>query len=188
MPPVGLTRRQFMRLSALAGGGLALPRPLRALAKGAPLSLTQGKKAEHTMTAPMRIDRNGSRASIKGPDKFFTGDVRIDPLFEPTEPSRVSAAQVTFEPGARTAWHTHPLGQHLIVTSGRGWTQCEGGPKKEILAGDVVFCNCGQKHWHGATDTTAMSHIAVQEYQDGSPVTWLEHVSDEHYMSPVVAD
>jgi quercetin dioxygenase-like cupin family protein len=136
----------------------------------------------------MRIDRNGSRPSVKGPARYFTGDVRIDPLFDPAGPGRTSAALVTFEPGARSAWHTHPLGQHLIVVSGCGWTQCEGGPKKEIRAGDVVFCNCGQKHWHGATDTTAMSHIAVQEWLDGSPVTWLEQVSDADNLSSVEHD
>jgi quercetin dioxygenase-like cupin family protein len=136
----------------------------------------------------MRIYRNGSRPSAKGPSQYFTGDVRIDPLFEPAEPGRVSAALVTFEPGARSAWHTHPLGQHLVVVSGVGWTQCQGGPKKEIRAGDVVFCNCGQKHWHGATDTTAMSHIAVQEWMNESPVTWMEQVSDDDYRTPVELD
>jgi quercetin dioxygenase-like cupin family protein len=100
----------------------------------------------------------------------------------------VSAGLVTFEPGARSAWHTHPLGQHLVVLSGVGWTQCWGGPKKEIRAGDVVYCNCGQKHWHGATDTTAMSHIAVQEWMNESPVTWMEQVSDDDYRSPVAPD
>ena len=136
----------------------------------------------------MQIYRVGSRPSVKGPEDYFTGDVRIDPLFNPTEPARASAVLVTFEPGARTAWHTHPLGQHLIVTAGSGWTQCRGGPKKEIRAGDVVFCNCGKQHWHGATDTTGMSHIAVQEYLDGTPVNWLEKVSDEQYMSAVKPD
>jgi len=136
----------------------------------------------------MRIYRNGSRPSAKGPSTYFTGDVRIDPLFEPAEPGRVSAALVTFEPGARSAWHTHPLGQHLVVLSGVGWTQCWGGPKKEIKAGDVVYCNCGQKHWHGATDTTAMSHIAVQEWMNESAVTWMEQVSDDDYRSPVAPD
>ena len=130
----------------------------------------------------MTIYRVGSRPSVKGPDNIFTGNVRIDPLFESTPPARTSAALVTFEPGARSAWHTHPLGQHLIVTAGCGWTQCWNGPKKEIRAGDVV-CNCGQKHWHRATDTTSMSHIAVQESQDGTPVNWLEKVSDEQYFS-----
>jgi len=136
----------------------------------------------------MRIYRNGSRPSAKGPSTYFTGDVRIDPLFEPAEPGRVSAALVTFEPGARSAWHTHPLGQHLVVLSGVGWTQCWGGPKKEIKAGDVVYCNCGRKHWHGATDTTAMSHIAVQEWMNESAVTWMEQVSDDDYRSPVAPD
>lgn len=136
----------------------------------------------------MEIYRVGSRPSVEGPADWFTGRVRIDPLFNPTEPARTSAAQVTFEPGARTAWHTHPLGQHLIVTAGVGWTQCWGGPKKEIRAGDVVFCNCGKKHWHGASETTAMSHIAIQESQDGSAVEWLEKVSDEQYLSPVEGD
>ncbi len=136
----------------------------------------------------MRIYRNGSRPSVKGSASYFTGDVRIDPLFDPAGPGRTSAGLVSFEPGARSAWHTHPLGQHLIVVSGCGWTQCEGGPKKEIHAGDVVFCDCGQKHWHGATATTAMSHIAVQEWLDGSPGTWLEQVSDADYLGPVEHD
>lgn len=136
----------------------------------------------------MQIYRVGSRPSAKGPEANFTGNVRMDPLFGPTEPARTSATLVTFEPGARTAWHTHPLGQHLIVTVGSGWTQCWGGPKKAIRAGDVVFCNCGRKHWHGATDTTSMSHIAVQEWLDGAPVNWLEKVSDEQYLSPVEPD
>jgi quercetin dioxygenase-like cupin family protein len=136
----------------------------------------------------MKIYRVGSRPSAKGPAEHFTGEVRLDPLFDPTDPARTSAALVTFEPGARSDWHTHPLGQHLIVTAGSGWTQCWGGPKKEIHAGDVVFCNCGKKHWHGATDTTGMSHIAVQEWKDGTPVNWLEKVTDEQYLSPVETD
>lgn len=136
----------------------------------------------------MRIYRNGSRPSAKGPSAYFTGDVRVDPLFDPSEPGRASAGKVTFEPGARSAWHTHPLGQHLVVLSGVGWTQCWGGPKKEIRAGDVVFCDCGQKHWHGATDTTAMSHIAIQEWLDGSAVDWLEQVSDSDYLAAVEPD
>jgi quercetin dioxygenase-like cupin family protein len=136
----------------------------------------------------MQIFRVGSRPSIKGPDEWFTGNVRIDMLFGPDEPARTGGALVTFEPGARTAWHHHPLGQYLVVTAGCGWTQCWDGPKKEIRAGDVVFCNCGQKHWHGATSTTGMSHIAIQEYLNGSPVTWLEKVSDEQYLSEVTPD
>lgn len=136
----------------------------------------------------MEIKRSGSQASVKGPADWFTGNVLIDPLFQPVEPSRVSAALVTFEPGARTAWHTHPLGQHLIVTAGCGWIQCSGGGKKEIRPGDMIACDCGEKHWHGATATTAMSHIAIQEALDGKPVDWLEKVSDKEYMSEVVPD
>lgn len=131
----------------------------------------------------MEIKRNGSQPSIKGPAEYFTGEVRIDPLFQAPEPARASGALVTFEPGARTAWHTHPLGQALIVVSGCGWTQCEGGPKVEIKAGDVIQCPPGHKHWHGATSTTAMSHIAIQEALDGKSVDWLEQVTDEQYLS-----
>lgn len=137
---------------------------------------------------PMQIYRVGSRPSAKGPEEYFTGEVRIDPLFGPDEPARSSGALVTFEPGARTAWHFHPLGQYLVVMSGCGWTQCRDGQKKEIRAGDVVHCDCGQEHWHGATDQTGMSHIAIQEWLDGSPVTWLEKVSDAQYLSEVEPD
>ena len=137
---------------------------------------------------PMQIYRAGSRPSGKGPEKFFTGNVRIDPLFTAEEPARASAALVTFEPGARSAWHYHPLGQHLVVTTGRGWTQCWEGPKKAIQAGDVVHCDCGQKHWHGATDTTAMSHIAIQEALDGEAVVWQEKVTDDQYLADVEPD
>jgi quercetin dioxygenase-like cupin family protein len=107
--------------------------------------------------------------------------VRIDPLYTSEAPSRVGAAQVTFEPGARTAWHTHPLGQILVVTSGTGWTQCEGEAVVEIRAGDVIWCPPGHRHWHGATPTIAMTHIAIQEALNGSPVTWMEKVTDEQY-------
>src|ERR1051326_7309136 len=131
----------------------------------------------------MDIKRIGSQPSGRGPADWFTGLVRIDPLFEAPEPARVHSASVTFEPGARTAWHTHPLGQTLIVTSGLGWTQCWGGPKEEIRPGDVIWCPPGVKHWHGATPTTAMSHIAIQEALDGKVVEWMEQVSDEHYRS-----
>jgi quercetin dioxygenase-like cupin family protein len=129
----------------------------------------------------MDIKRSGSQPSGKGPAEYFTGNVRIDPLFEAPDPARARGASVTFEPGARSAWHTHPLGQTLIVTSGCGWVQSEGGPKAEIRSGDVVWCPANEKHWHGATPTTAMTHIAIQEQLDGKVVEWMEKVSDEQY-------
>ena len=129
----------------------------------------------------MDIKRTGSRPSGRGPAEYFTGYVRIDPLFDAPEPARSRGAHVTFEPGARTAWHTHPLGQTLIVTSGLGWVQREGGPVEEIRPGDVVWFEPGSKHWHGATTTTAMSHIAIQEALNRKPVDWMEKVSDEQY-------
>lgn len=129
----------------------------------------------------MKIQRSGSQPSGKGPEEYFSGTVRIDPLMSPPEPARVAMANVTFEPGARTAWHTHPFGQTLIVTFGLGWVQREGGPKEEIRQGDVVYFEPGEKHWHGATATTAMSHIAIQEKLNGSPVEWMEKVTDEQY-------
>jgi quercetin dioxygenase-like cupin family protein len=129
----------------------------------------------------MKIKRAGSRPSGKGPGEWFTGTVRIDPLFDAPDPARVAGALVTFEPGARTAWHTHPLGQTLIVTAGCGWVQRDGGSVEEIRPGDVVWFPPGEKHWHGATPTTAMSHIAIQEKLDGSPVSWMEQVSDEQF-------
>ena len=129
----------------------------------------------------MEIKRSGSQPSGKGPQDYFTGTVRIDPLFSAPDPARVAGASVTFEPGARTAWHTHPLGQTLIVTSGCGWVQREGGPVEEIRPGDVVSFPAGEKHWHGATATTAMTHIAIQERLNGKAVDWMEKVSDEQY-------
>jgi quercetin dioxygenase-like cupin family protein len=129
----------------------------------------------------MEIKRSGSQPSGKGPAEYFTGSVRIDPLMSPPEPSQVAMALVTFEPGARTAWHTHPFGQTLIVTAGFGWAQREGEAREEIRQGDVVYFLPGEKHWHGATSNTAMSHIAIQEKLDGSPVDWMEHVTDEQY-------
>jgi len=129
----------------------------------------------------MEIKRSGSAPSGKGPAEYFTGTVRLDPLFTAPEPARAVGALVTFEPGARTAWHTHPLGQTLIVTSGLGRAQREGGPIEEIRPGDVVWFPPGEKHWHGASPTTAMTHIAIQERQDGATVEWLEHVTDEEY-------
>ena len=129
----------------------------------------------------MEIRRSGAQPSGRGPAEWFTGTVRIDPLFSPPDPSRVAGALVTFEPGARTAWHTHPFGQTLLVMTGLGWVQRDGGPVEEIRPGDVVWFAPGEKHWHGASPTNAMSHVAIQEKLDGSPVTWLEHVTDEQY-------
>jgi quercetin dioxygenase-like cupin family protein len=129
----------------------------------------------------MEIKRSGSQPSAKGPEAYFTGSVRIDPLFRAPDPARVSGASVTFEPGARSAWHTHPLGQTLIVTAGCGWTQCWGGRVEEIRPGDVIWCPPGVKHWHGATPTTAMTHIAIQEALDGKVVDWMEKVGDDQY-------
>ena len=129
----------------------------------------------------MEIKRNGSQASVKGSTDWFTGAVRIDPLFQAPAPARVQGARVTFEPGARTAWHTHPLGQTLVVTSGLGWAQRWGGQIEEIRPGDVVWFAPGEKHWHGATATTAMTHFAVQEQLEGKAVDWMEQVSDEQY-------
>lgn len=129
----------------------------------------------------MEIKRNGSQPAGKGSADYFTGTVRVDPLFESPEPARARGASVTFEPGARTAWHTHPLGQTLIVTAGVGLVQREDGPIEEIRPGDVVWFPPGEKHWHGAAPTTAMTHIAIQEALNGKVVEWLEQVSDEQY-------
>jgi quercetin dioxygenase-like cupin family protein len=130
----------------------------------------------------MEIKRSGSQPSARGPADYFTGTVRIDAPFAGEGPARVGGATVTFEPGARTAWHTHPLGQTLIVTSGLGWAQREGGPVEEIRPGDIVWFAPGEKHWHGATSTTAMTHIAIAEKLNGSPVDWMEKVTDEQYL------
>lgn len=141
-----------------------------------------GVTSKHSKGASlMEIYRNGSRRSVDGASANFTGPVRIEPIFDANEASAVSAARVTFQPGARSAWHTHPKGQRLIVTEGTGWTQVVDGPVEEIRAGDVIWCPPGVKHWHGATPTTAMTHIAVQEAVDGTPVEWMEHVTDEQY-------
>jgi quercetin dioxygenase-like cupin family protein len=129
----------------------------------------------------MDITRAGSQPSSRGPAEYFTGTVRIDPLFQPKPPARTAAATVTFEPGARTAWHTHPLGQTLIVTAGAGRVQRWGGPIEDVRPGDVVWFAPGEKHWHGASPTTALTHVAIHESQDGKTVDWLEHVSDEQY-------
>ena len=132
----------------------------------------------------MEVHRAGSRPSGKGPAEYFTGTVRLDPLFNLSGASRAAGVSVTFEPGARTAWHTHPLGQTIIITAGCGWAQRDGGPVEEIRPGDVVWFPPGEKHWHGATATTAMSHIAIQEKLDGKTVDWLEPVSDTQYRGP----
>ncbi len=129
----------------------------------------------------MDITRAGSRPSTKGPAEWFTGTVRIDPVFSAPPPARAGAARVTFEPGSRTAWHTHPLGQTLIVTDGAGLAQREGGPIEELRPGDVVWFPPDERHWHGAAPTTAMTHLAVQEALDGKSVEWMEHVTDEQY-------
>ena len=129
----------------------------------------------------MDIKRGGSRSSSEGPKEWFTGRVRIEPLFQASAPGRVQGASVTFEPGARSAWHTHPLGQTLIVTVGRGFVQRSGGPVEEIHPGDVVSSSPGEKHWHGATPHSAMTHIAIQEELDGKVVNWMEKVGDELY-------
>ncbi|HEX6013644.1 MAG TPA: cupin domain-containing protein [Geminicoccaceae bacterium] len=164
-----ITRRRMLA----ASGGLAA---LAATGQAQAMSerTTQGMPS-------MEIKRSGSQPSGKGPADWFTGSVRIDPLFQAPDPARARGASVTFEPGARTAWHTHPLGQTLIVTSGRGWVQAWGGPVEEIHPGDVVWFPPGEKHWHGATPTTAMTHIAIQEALDGKVVDWMEQVSDEQY-------
>ncbi|TPW31963.1 (R)-mandelonitrile lyase [Pararhizobium mangrovi] len=129
----------------------------------------------------MKITRPEERTSARPPEEYFTGTVRLDPLFQAEDPGRVAGASVTFEPGARTAWHTHPAGQTLIVTAGFGRVQREGGPIEEIRPGDIVWFPAGEKHWHGASPEIAMTHIAIQEAIDGSPVTWMEKVTDEQY-------
>src|SRR2546426_74821 len=168
-----ISRRTFLKTSA-AGTALGLPAILRAQADGS---------ASQTKDSNMNIKRSGSQPSTKGPADWFTGTVRIDPLFQANAPARTAGASVTFEPGARTAWHTHPLGQTLIVTFGCGWVQQEGGPVEEIRPGDVVWFPPGVKHWHGAKPTTAMTHIAIQEALDGKVVDWMEKVTDEQYRS-----
>jgi quercetin dioxygenase-like cupin family protein len=131
----------------------------------------------------MQLIRNGSQASVTGPEEYFTGKVRIDMPFKGAGEASISGGIVTFEPGARSAWHNHPLGQVLIVTSGKGWTQCEGESIVDINVGDIIVCPPGHKHWHGATPTTAMTHIAVQESVYGKVVNWMEKVTDEEYLA-----
>jgi quercetin dioxygenase-like cupin family protein len=146
---------------------------------GIPLILRAQKNQRKEFN--MEIKRVGSQPSSKGPADWFTGTVRIDPLFQPNAPARAAGASVTFEPGARTAWHTHPLGQTLIVLTGAGRVQRDGGPIEQIHPGDVVWFPPGEKHWHGAAPATAMTHIAIQEALDGKMVDWLERVTDQQY-------
>jgi quercetin dioxygenase-like cupin family protein len=167
MSMIKITRR---RILAAAGG-------LTAIAAAGAAGATQ------RMTGAMMIKRSGSQSSETAPAENFTGSVQIDLRFQAKEPGRVGGAFVTFEPGARTAWHTHPLGQTLIVTSGYGWVQSEGGRKEEIRPGDSVWIPAGEKHWHGATATTAMTHIAIAEALDGKAADWMEKVSDDQYLS-----
>jgi quercetin dioxygenase-like cupin family protein len=129
----------------------------------------------------MKITRNATEPSVRPPEEYFTGTVRLDPLFQAEAPGRAVGALVTFEPGARTAWHTHPLGQTLVVVSGLGRAQCEGGPIEEIRPGDVVWFPPGERHWHGASPANSMAHIAIQEHLDGKAVDWLDKVTDEQY-------
>jgi quercetin dioxygenase-like cupin family protein len=166
---MSLSRRTFLTTFGAVSASLAIRRT-----RAATRSTTKQEEE-------MEITRGGSQASNKGPADWFTGTVRIDPLFQAKAPARAAGASVTFEPGARTAWHTHPLGQTLIVTAGCGWVQQEGGPVEEVRPGDVVWFPPRVKHWHGASPSTAMTHIAIQEGLDGKVVDWLEKVSDEQY-------
>jgi quercetin dioxygenase-like cupin family protein len=169
-----ITRRRM-----LATGGLAAL--AATVLSGAQEKLEAAARPTRPGKQAMDVKRSGSQPSGKGPAEYFTGSVRVDPLFQAPDPARVVGASVTFEPGARTAWHTHPLGQTLIVTSGCGRAQREGGPIEEIRPGDVVWFAPGEKHWHGAAPTTAMTHIAIQERLDTKTVDWMEKVSDEQY-------
>jgi quercetin dioxygenase-like cupin family protein len=165
-------------ISLLALASACAPDDEAGASSGGGVHMAVGRQDSQKIT----VTRRGSQPSSQGPAEYFTGSVRIDPLFQPRDPARASGARVTFEPGARTAWHTHPLGQILIVTAGTGWVQQWGGQTEEIRQGDVVSIPPGQKHWHGATATTAMTHIAIQEHLDGKVVEWMEKVSDEQYL------
>ena len=166
-----MPRRNFLKTSAIALGGLSW-----GWGACGRIGASQGRK-----NSEMEIKRSGSQASGKGPAECFTGSVRIDPLFSAPAPARVLSASVTFEPGARTAWHTHPLGQTLIVTAGCGRVQRWGSPIEEIRPGDVIWFPPGEKHWHGAAQTTAMTHIAIVEVLDGKSADWMEQVIDKQY-------
>ena len=166
-------RRALLKIIPSIAAAICVPAILRA----------QNPNTIQRKESSMEIKRIGLQPSTKGPVDWFTGTVRIDPLFQANSPARAAGATVTFEPGARTAWHTHPLGQTLIVVSGCGWAQREGGPIEEIRPGDVVWFAPGEKHWHGAAPTTAMTHIAIQEAQDGKMVDWMEKVTEDQYNS-----
>ena len=160
----------------------------RLAAAAVPLALLSlaGLEATHAIAQSnaaqaMTVTRNGTQASVKGPAQNFVGAVRVDPLFQPREGNRAAGAYVNFEPGARSAWHTHPAGQTLVVTAGTGWVQQEGGAKQEIKPGDVIWTPPGVKHWHGATASTGMTHLAINEQVSGKSVDWMEKVSDEQY-------
>ena len=168
-----ITRRHMLAASA----GFAGLAAAGAAAAETPILTAPTRQRNGTM----EIKRSGSQPSRKAPAEYFTGAVRVDPLFQASDPARVSGGMVTFEPGARTAWHTHPLGQTLIIASGLGWVRREGGPIEEVRPGDVVWFPPDLKHWHGATPTTAMTHIAIQEALNGKGVDWMEKVSDEQY-------
>ena len=174
-----ITRRRTLATCAAAAIAAMSPLVLRKQSASAEAASRNAVADERMQN--MQIMRAGSRPSAKGPAEYFTGAVRVDPMFQSGDPARVSGGHVTFEPGARSAWHTHPLGQTLIVTSGLGWAQAEGGAIEEIRPGDVVWFPPGLKHWHGATPTTAMTHIAITEFQNNKNVDWLEKVSDEQY-------
>src|SRR5687768_14727248 len=169
--------------AALASLSLLASAPGRGIRTPADADSAARPAAAVQDTQRVAVTRNGSRPSQRGPAETFTGTVRIDPLFDPNDASRAGSAYVTFEPGARTAWHTHPRGQRLVVTAGVGRVQQWGGPVHEIRPGDVVWIPAGVKHWHGAAPATAMTHIAIQEARDGTVVTWMEHVSDAQYMA-----
>jgi quercetin dioxygenase-like cupin family protein len=173
------------KLHALAAAALAVPAALSAQVQPAKdatsASVATAPAVSGTRQPAMVVSHSGSQPSAKGPAQYFNGAVRVDMLFQPQAPARASGGLVTFEPGARSAWHTHPLGQVLVVTAGTGWVQQEGGQKQEIRPGDVIWTPPGVKHWHGATATNGMSHIAITEALDGKNVEWLEKVSDEQY-------
>lgn len=166
--------RRFMALFAVAA--------LTLLISGAPA------RAKQERNTNMEVTRKEAMKTVDGPADYFTGKVTITGQFQRPDPSRVGGAIVHFEPGARTAWHRHPAGQTLIVTEGVGWTQVEGGPKYEFHAGDILWCPAERKHWHGATPHEAMTHVAIQESVGGTPVTWMEKVTDEQYLVPVAED